>query len=70
MGPIEPPAIDVIGLKSAPKGVDDAVEEAEETAVALGNNGLEGIDAPLVGGIPGGIPCIPGTILGIKMSSD
>lgn len=56
-GPIELPAIDVMGLKSAPRGVE-ILDVAEETAVALGNNGLFGMDAPLTGGMPGGIPCI------------
>lgn len=54
-GPIELPAVDISGLKSAPKGVE-LVEAVEATAVALGNSGLVGtLD---VGGIPGGIPGI------------
>lgn len=66
MGPIDPLAIDVIGLKSAPSGVTD-VEEAVDTA-ALGNSGrVGGTDAPLTGGcIPGGMPGIPCIILAKK----
>lgn len=68
MGPIDPPAMDVIGLKSAPSGVAD-VDVAVETDAALGNRGrVGGTDAPLTGGcIPGGIPGIPGIILEKKL---
>lgn len=64
-GPIDPPATDVIGLKSVPKGEVTDVDAAVETAAALGNNGrVGGMDAPDTGGcIPGGIPGIPGIIL-------
>lgn len=58
------PAIDVMGLKSAPSATLDADEDAVDTA-ADGNRGLDGgIDAPLTGGcMPGGIPGIPDIIL-------
>lgn len=64
-----PPAIDVIGLKSVPRGADpvtDAVDAAVETATAaaLGNSGRGGIDAPETGGcIPEGMPDMPGIML-------
>lgn len=64
IGPIDPPAIDVIGLKSAPRGVADVDVDAVDTA--LGNRGrVGGTEAPLDGGcIPGGIPGIPDIIPG------
>lgn len=64
-----PPAIDVIGLKSVPRGPDpvtDAVDAVETAAAAaLGNNGRDGgIDAPETGGcIPEGMPDMPGIML-------
>lgn len=62
---MEPPATDVIGLKSVPRGDVTEVDVAVETATALGNNGrVGGIDAPDTGGcMPGGMPGIPGIML-------
>lgn len=66
-----PPAIDVIGLKSVPRGADpvtDAVDAAVETTAALGNSGRGGIDAPETGGcIPDGMPDMPGIMLKKKI---
>lgn len=72
-----PLAIDVIGLKSVPRGADPvtdtAVDAAVETtaAAALGNSGRDGgIDAPETGGcIPEGMPDMPGIILEKKKLS-
>jgi len=74
---MEPPlAIDVIGLKSVPRGpaplTDAAVDDAVETAAAaaLGNSGRGGIDAPETGGcIPEGMPDMPGIMLKKKRLS-
>lgn len=72
---MEPPAIDVIGLKSVPRGADPVTDgavdaAAVETAAALGNSGRAGIDAPETGGcIPEGMPDMPGIILEKKKLS-
>lgn len=65
-----PPAIDVIGLKSVPRGADPLTDAAVDAAVettataALGNSGRGGIDAPETGGcIPEGMPDMPGIML-------
>lgn len=69
---MEPPlAMDVIGLKSVPRGADPLTDAAVDdtvdvdTTAALGNNGRAGgIDAPETGGcIPEGIPDMPGIML-------